>query len=132
MVGVLVVSDALDNIEAFDVLDAVPHVVPLREPTTPVQLPTLWVLSNYVPSNADGPLTWRQEIERVYAGTADHQLAIEALVRQHGEVFGFIVLDPLGWVRDGHHRLVAAVRLRIPTVPVHWISSVSPFRVTEG
>jgi hypothetical protein len=99
-----------------------------------ILVPLWWLEAFYAPGSRDQPWTWDDEDHHlrsvpcpsVEAGVdcphsdgnpGCYQRHLEAHVAKHG-ITQPVCLGPDGRVWDGHHRIVAARRLGIDTIPV--------------
>lgn len=89
-----------------------------------VLVPLALVTGAWRPGSYDPPWSWADEAADILArqclccGQPGHyQLAFEAHVAEHG-IPGGVCLGGDGRVWDGHHRVVAALRMGITQVPV--------------
>ncbi len=82
------------------------------------------IVANYRPGSYDPP--WTRDDEAAHldshvclcCGEPGHyQRALEEHIAAHG-ISGGVCLGPDGRVWDGHHRIVAAIRLGIEQIPV--------------
>lgn len=87
------------------------------------EMPLADLLAQYAPGSHDQPWTWDDEERELHAfpdheGVAGgYQKRLEAYVATNGISQG-VCLGNDGRVWDGHHRIVAARRLGIDTVPL--------------
>lgn len=82
------------------------------------------LLAAYVPGSYAQPWTWDDEERELLANVClccgqpgHYQLALEAHLAEHGLTQG-VCLGSDGRVWDGHHRIVAARRLGIDSIPI--------------
>ncbi|HYH51621.1 MAG TPA: hypothetical protein VEG38_18925 [Acidimicrobiia bacterium] len=87
-------------------------------------IPTLRVLTDWTPGSKDQPWTWEDEARDLHERVClccnqpgHYQRQLEAHVAEHGITQG-ICLGSDGRVWDGHHRVVAAIRLGIAQLPI--------------
>lgn len=84
------------------------------------------LLASYVPGSHEQPWTWDDERRDLLAAVCQccgqpghYQLALEEHYAKLGRIDGSgIVLGTDGRIWDGHHRIVAAIRLGFPGLPV--------------
>lgn len=87
-------------------------------------MPLAEILGAWVPSSMPQPWSWDDEERAIFervclcCGQIGHyQRQLEAFLAEHGLTTA-VCLGEDGRVRDGHHRIVAARRLGIETVPL--------------
>jgi len=110
----------------------------LRDGSNTVALADL--LATYAPGSHPPPWTWDDEERDIMArecvccGQLGHyQAQLEAHIATHGMDGLGVCLGNDGRIWDGHHRIVAARRLRIERVPVEsWEASKERFRQDRG
>lgn len=87
------------------------------------------ILENWVPGSYDQPWTWDDEEKEILSRVClccnqpgHYQLQLEQYISEHGITQG-VLLGNDGRVWDGHHRIVAARRLGIESVPLEdeWV-----------
>lgn len=88
-------------------------------------MPLAEILARWVPSSMPQPWSWDDEEQAIFAriclccGEVGHyQRQLEAHLAANGLPQGGICLGEDGYVRDGHHRIVAARRLGIEVLPL--------------
>lgn len=91
---------------------------------TAKSMPLTEILAGWLPSSMPQPWTWDDEERAIFervclccGEVGHHQRQLEAFLAEHGLIEG-VCLGGDGRVWDGHHRIVAARRLGIETVPL--------------
>ncbi|RBY82698.1 ParB N-terminal domain-containing protein [Blastococcus sp. TF02A-26] len=81
------------------------------------RMPLAQLLAQYGPGSYGPPWSWDDEVRDLVDQDPSYQRELEAELLAQG-VREPVLLGPDGRVWDGHHRVVAAIRLGLPDLPV--------------
>jgi hypothetical protein len=94
------------------------------------QMETLSLMATWRPGSCPEPWDWDDEIRDLTTRDEDHMRAFTAEVAKAGAVLVPVKLGHDGRVWDGHHRIVVASMLSLPSIPFEFVAS--PEEAPEG